>query len=299
MKSFLLMIGGFILVVGASIPAAAQQTASVPVDTQMTLDAAPTVQKTLVPEVRYLKCPKTSMKGTGFLLSTGVVITAAHVVCGCEAADVVGTIPTTDREESFSSIVRDNDLDIAALIPKEPEHGGLELAGKENVALGQQVNTWGYPLIYNGPAPILSVGYASGYHEVPEMNVCDSSENSAQLKIKHIIVNAAFNPGNSGGPLFVYGQNKVVGVVVWKSIAFSTDVQAAINGFHHPRASMGGTFTERQPDGTYKGITDEEVIARVLEEFYNKVQVNIGEAVSVSELREFLKDHSNQLPAAH
>jgi len=37
------------------------------------------------------------------------------------------------------------------------------------------------------------------------------------------------------------------------------------------------------------------MIARVLEEFYNKVQVNIGEAVSVSELRTFLKEHAREL----
>ena len=33
------------------------------------------------------------------------------------------------------------------------------------------------------------------------------------------------------------------------------------------------------------------MIGLVSEEFYTKVQVNIGEAVSVSELRKFLKEH--------
>jgi hypothetical protein len=39
------------------------------------------------------------------------------------------------------------------------------------------------------------------------------------------------------------------------------------------------------------------MIARVLEEFYTKVQVNIGEAISVSELNDFLKEHKKELPS--
>jgi hypothetical protein len=58
---------------------------------------------------------------------------------------------------------------------------------------------------------------------------------------------------------------------------------------------MGGTFSETLPDGTTRGVSDEEVLARVLEEFYNRVQVDIGEAVSVTELRDFLREHAREL----
>ena len=58
-------------------------------------------------------------------------------------------------------------------------------------------------------------------------------------------------------------------------------------------------FSEKLPDGTLKPLSDEEVIARVLEEFYNKVQVDIGEAVSVSELRRFLNAHASELTPPH
>jgi S1-C subfamily serine protease len=276
----------------------AEQGSQVPVDTQMTLDAAPTLQKPIVSAVLLLKCKKTSMKGTGFLISTGVVITAAHVLCGCEAADLEGTTPLNGTVEFSNPIVRDNNLDLAALVPKEPLHGGLQLAADANPGMGERVNTWGYPLIYNGPAPLLSVGYVSGYYEATEVNFCTSTENPSKSKSKHVVVNGAFNPGNSGGPLFVFGQSKVIGIVVWKSIAFSDQVKVAIEGFHSARgASLGGRFSEKQPDGTYTGISDEEVIARVLEEFYTKVQVNIGEAISVSELNDFLKEHKKELPS--
>ncbi len=68
-----------------------------------------------------------------------------------------------------------------------------------DVRIGHQVDTWGFPLIYNGPAPLLSVGYVSGLYEAAESNFCDKTKNSQGLKFKHIVVNGAFNPGNSGG----------------------------------------------------------------------------------------------------
>jgi S1-C subfamily serine protease len=276
---------------GRPIP---EKNAKVPVDTQLTLDAAAPVQKASIRSVLYLRCAKKGVKGTAFLLSSGVVVTAAHVVCGCTAADVDAT-STLSEPIHFSALVRDEDRDIAALLPQARLSGGLELAPDTNLVVGQQVNTWGFPLIYNGPAPLLSVGYVSGLYEAAEDNFCDPTQNSKNHKFKHIVVNGAFNPGNSGGPLFIFGQNKVVGIVIWKSIAFSNQVKVAIDGFHNTRAFTRGTFTETLPDGTARKVSDQEVLSRVLEEFYTKVQVDIGEAVSSSEIRAFLKSHANEL----
>jgi hypothetical protein len=173
--------------------------------------------------------------------------------------------------------------------------GGLELASDTSPRVGQQVNTWGFPLIYNGPAPLLSVGYVSELYEAAEKNFCNPNADRKNLRFKHIVVNGAFNPGNSGGPLFVLGKNQVVGLVIWKAIAFSDQVKVAIDGFKNTRAGFGGTFTETLPDGTTRPLLDQQVIARVLEEFYNKVQVDIGEAVSSSEIRAFLNSHAGEL----
>jgi S1-C subfamily serine protease len=283
------------LVVGVSALAQKQtkqpdpQNQAVPVDTQWTLDAAGTVQRNAIRSVLLLICTRTNMKGTGFLISGGKIVTAAHVVAGCEAADVKGTTPLGQSVQFSHPIVRDEHLDLAVLVPNAALEGGLELGPDANIPLGKQVTTWGFPLIYNGPAPLLSVGYVSGYY-------------GAKIEgrtFKHLVINGALNPGNSGGPVFLAGADKVVGVVIWKEIAFSGQVKEAIKGFHNPRISMGGTFSERQPDGTNKSITDQEVIARVLEEFYTRVQVDIGEAVSVSELRKFLTEHAGELSAAN
>jgi hypothetical protein len=52
------------------------------------------------------------------------------------------------------------------------------------------------------------------------------------------------------------------------------------------------------PDGTTRGVSNEEAVSLVLEEFYNTVQVMIGEAISVSELKDFLATVTPAAPAA-
>lgn len=180
----------------------------------------------------------------------------------------------------FSQAIADPAADLAVLTPTSDLPGRLDLGPDSDVQLGKTVTTWGFPLIYNGPAPHLSVGYVSGYYGA---KIGDQT-------YKHIVVNGAFNPGNSGGPVFQGQSDKVIGVVIWKRIAFSNQVQVAIDGFRsRSGVKLGGTFSKRLPNGEVVGVTDQEVIATVLEEFYNKVQVDIGEAVSVGELRKFLK----------
>ncbi len=150
----------------------------VPVDTQWTLDAAGSVQRNAIRSVLPLECMKTARKGTGFIISGGKVITAAHVVAGCEAEDLKGTTPLKKAVQFSRPLIRDEHRDLAVLFPAVALDGGLELAPDVNIPLGKAVTTWGFPLIYNGPAPLLSVGYVSGYY-------------GAQIEgrtVKHIVV---------------------------------------------------------------------------------------------------------------
>src|SRR6266851_5010019 len=178
---------------------------AIPISTQWTLDAAGPVQRNAITSVILLECPKSFSKGTSFVIKGGIVVTASHVVEGCEAGDLRGTT-SIGAAVRFSKLIADPVRDLALLLPIEEVGKGLELASNLTLPLGKGVTTWGFPLIYNGPAPILSVGYVSGYYaaSVPGGNV------------RHIIVNAAFNPGNSGGPVFAERDDKVVGIVVWK-----------------------------------------------------------------------------------
>jgi hypothetical protein len=83
------------------------------------------------------------------------------------------------------------------------------------------------------------------------------------------------------------------GLLIWKNIAFSDNVKNAVKGSIN--ASLSGNFSLTMPDGTTQSITDQQMIGIVLGEFYNRVQVDIGEAVAVSEVRAFLKKRVTEL----
>jgi S1-C subfamily serine protease len=274
---------GFVLV-AIAIAGHAQvppgSNSGVPVATQWTLDAATAIQRTRIKSVFMMVCPATQKKGTGFLIDSGLIVTNEHVVNGCTAAQMEAN-PPTGGVVHFTSVTVDSERDLAVLHPKERLSGGLSLGSDTALRLESKVTTWGFPLIYNGPAPILSVGYVAGFETV------SVKTKSGVRTVKHIVVNGAFNPGNSGGPVFS-DDNKVVGVVVWKMRILSQTVPKVIDGLKHPQASLGGTFTMTLPDGTTRGLSNEEAVSLVLEEFYTTVQVMIGEAISVSELKDLL-----------
>jgi len=149
------------------------------------------------------------------------------------------------------------------------------------------VSTWGYPLLYNGISPLLSVGYVSGFRQ----------DNAHGPSVKHIIVNGAFNHGNSGGPLLVARNNEVIGVVVLTYLFYPPIVKQIIDSLARQGAGfMVGTITN--PDGTTSKVSEAQVTSKVLDEFYQKTQVMIGEAIAGSELKAMLNDKEADLRQA-
>ncbi|MDP9268224.1 MAG: serine protease [Acidobacteriota bacterium] len=253
-----------------------------PLATTWTLDAAAPQQKTAIKSVLLIACSATGLKGTGFLVRSGVIVTNHHVVAGCAAGQVVG-ITSSGVRVTFSGMVTDADVDLAALKPSVPLKGGLTLGTDRHPKLGTTVSTWGYPLIFNGPAPLLSVGYVAGYSE----------DESNGKRVKHIVVNGAFNPGNSGGPLLTEHDGRVVGVVVAKFHLYPRIVKDAIEVL--AKNPSGVVYTATDANGQPKNLSEAQVVAIVLEQFYKTTQVMIGEAISVSELRRFLEANKAQL----
>jgi hypothetical protein len=271
------------LAFGQEIPGE-KEPKPVPISTQWLLDASDLSQRAAIKSVYLLVCPKTEKKGTAFLLKSGTMVTDNHVVEGCDGRDLWAESPMGIRI-TFSKLVTDPNRDLALLLPTSPLEGGLALGSPAAPSVGTTVKTWGFPLIYNGPAPLLSVGYVAGYHDVQ----------IGTAVVKHIVVNGAFNPGNSGGPLLVGPDNRVVGIVVWRMRILPEWVQTLITGFGKPGASICCVATETLPDGTKRGISSEEASGRVLQQFYDTVQVMIGEATSVSELKAFLAEKEASL----
>ena len=145
----------------------------------------------------------------------GLVISNNHVVEGCTAAQILG-VTSTGRRLGFRKLATDGDVDLVALRPQETLADGLELGDDTDPELGTVVPTWGYPLTLNGPAPLLSRGIVAGF----------TQDIVHGKSVKHIVVNGAFNPGNSGRPLIKSNDERVIGIVVAKYHLYPPSVKA-------------------------------------------------------------------------
>jgi len=252
-----------------------REATKLPAATQWTLEAAGPVQQAEINAVMLLVCTSTKMKGTGFLIDNGLVVTNNHVVSGCNADQMMG-VTSAGVQIRFLKVTADPDVDLALLKPSQKMIGGLHLASGEKPPVGTSVSTWGYPLQFNGPTPLLSTGYIAGFIE----------DGIGAKKVKHLVINGAINPGNSGGPLFITGSDKVIGIVVAKFLPYSPYVQKAINVMSNNQ--NGFQYTGTDASGQSITMSEAQVVATVLQEFYNGTQVMIGEAISVSELKALL-----------
>jgi S1-C subfamily serine protease len=263
-----------------------------PIATQTLLDGVKSPEsKGVIKSVLMIQCPKANGKGTGFVFSGGSVIaTNSHVVGNCSAEELVGKSSVSAEDVKFVSMERDPDRDLALLCTTKPLPFSLELKGDENPPVETEVETWGYPLRYQDSAPVLSRGYVAGYTMGREPN--------GQLKnppVRHLIVNGALNPGNSGGPLIDRATGKVIGVVVEKWRLFSPDIEAVITGLQHSKTATLGGIQVTDVNGVTRGVPNEIAMAIALEEIYDKSQVMIGEAISVSELNAFITEKRQAL----
>jgi hypothetical protein len=171
------------------------------------------------------------------------------------------------------------------LTPTTSLKGGL-LLGEDNApSVGTVVSTWGFPLGYNGPAPLLSVGYLSGFSANPRPP--RKTETGNQV-VKHLVVNGAFNPGNSGGPLFKANDDRVIGLVVSKHVPMTAFQLSALKALASNQS--GVVFNATDKNGKNISFVESQLVADLLDGYKKLAQVMIGEAVSVSELRAFLNE---------
>ena len=250
---------------------------SIPISTQWLLDAAGKIGRSAINSVCLIVCPKTNSKGTGFLIKSGHVVTNWHVIRDCDATEVFGLL-NDGKEVLFQKMFLDENRDLAILEPTKQFGKGLEVINQK-VEVGTKVSTWGYPLGYSGPAPILSVGYLAGFRD----------HQKDKTVVKRYIINAAFNPGNSGGPLFISKDDKVIGVVVAKHAPITPFLASAIEALS--KNPSGVVFTAKDGKGSDKQFVESQVVAMVLNYFKDMTQVVIGEAIAGSELIAFLKEN--------
>lgn len=250
--------------------------AQIPVATQLTLDAAGPTGRVAIESVLMVLCPKTASKGTGFLLPNGWVLTNEHVIRGCAAPDIVAQT-SYGQQVRFTELRVDAAVDLAAIRPTQQLSGGLKLDPGKPPDVGTAVTTWGFPLGYNGPAPLLSVGYLAGFTD-------RLGKPGAR---PHLVVNGAFNPGNSGGPLFRANSDTVIGVVVSKHAPISEFHLTAIKALAENKS--GVVFTATDGTGKTTQFVESQIVADLLAYFRSLTQVMIGEAIAAPTAADFLR----------
>ena len=253
---------------------------NIPIATKWLLDAVGPSGRNAVQYVFLIYGRKTQVKGTGFQIETGHIVTNEHVVRGNEPSQINVT-SSYGKRIRIKRCITDGPRDLAILEPEKVVSGGFHLGESKALKVGISVSTWGHPYGYNGPAPLLTVGYLSGF-----VSYIDEKE---KRPIKHLVVNSAFNPGNSGGPLFAYQDDKVIGIVVSKYTLVDPFIQSVIKALSTPPGGVGG-YVVIDGEGNKETLLEPELVARVLERFRQLAQVVIGEAIDVSELKALLKE---------
>jgi S1-C subfamily serine protease len=255
---------------------------SIPISTRWLLDSVGETGRSVIKAIYMLVSTKTKQKGTAFLLRTGFMLSNWHVVEGSLVGELLA-ISSEGEQIEFKNMVNDQNRDLVVLEPRRTLTGGLLIKKEGNIKVGTQVATWGYPLGYNGPAPLLTIGYLSGFNDSPPY------EETASI-VKHLVVNSAFNPGNSGGPLFIAQSQEVIGVVVSKHAPITTTVRSAIEALANSKS--GFMYNATDEHGNPLQFSEAQVVAEVLKYFRQMTQVMIGEAIASSEVIAFL-EHNN------
>ncbi|MHA1609450.1 MAG: S1 family peptidase [Candidatus Njordarchaeales archaeon] len=226
----------------------------------------------LVARASSLHAMNAISKGTGFLISSGYVVTAYHVVKNAYKIESL-----TPRGNWINlKLTRYSELhDIALLEPEVKWSKGINVEMEEfhYPEKGELVFTLGYPLMYYNPEPLLSVGFLSNIQKADN--------------IKKLIVNAAFNVGNSGGPLLNL-QGTLLGVVVAKSIFPDPLMRTIIQALERPNIEIVYS-TIKLPGGVTEEITLGKIIWILVRWVLNNIQTNIGEAISIDHLIPLLR----------
>ncbi len=254
---------------------------NLPISTLWTLNATAALPGQVIMSVVLVITISTGQKGTGWLASNLHIVTNEHVVRGGEANTIV-------VQFSDGNIVKvqclevDPLTDIAVLtLQNAVSYAPLRI----DVAvpdIGSRVCAWGHPLGYNGPQPILSVGYFAGFNAHQPTGMAAPQ--------RRLVLNAALNPGNSGGPIFNWGENSVRGVAVTKHAPITPYLQSAINALKNNRSGI--TFTATDDHGNIHRFAESQIVAEVLQYFRGMTQVVLGEAIAATDVAAFLTHHS-------
>jgi S1-C subfamily serine protease len=208
--------------VSVGLESAAEEDARAPADASVAYAA---IQPSLV--LITTRGGGSEGSGAGVIVNaTGTILTALHVVEGSDSI----TVSYGDGTSSPASIGRsDAENDIATLVPEQLPETVVPAVLGGAVEVGMPVFAVGHPL---GLANSLSAGVVSALDRDVRVD--------RDRRLQHLIqIDAAVNPGNSGGPL-LNAAGQVVGIVTGLINPNDEGLFAGI-GFAVPIATAGGT----------------------------------------------------------
>jgi len=167
----------------------------------------------------------------------------------------------------------DSALDVAAIELQQPLTATALTLNTNALNIAEPVGTWGFPSGYSSLAPLLTLGAIGGMDR-------------AQSGALRLVINAAFNSGNSGGPLFRQSDGEVIGVVVSKLAPIPQDVLQILATLEQQKS--GFQYTRTKPDGSTESVSEGALIAAVLKFLREQTQLVVGHATSASDLQSFL-----------
>ena len=160
---------------------------------------------------------KTVSTGTGFIYKINgnktYIITNNHVIADGDAIQI--EFNDSDKKIDATIVGGDKYADIAVLtIPTKEDYAPVEIGNNEVLKLGDTIFTVGTPMGENYKGTVTK-GILSGKDRMVDVSVSTSA--AADYYMKVIQIDAAVNPGNSGGPLCDVS-GKVIGVISLKIV---------------------------------------------------------------------------------
>lgn len=176
--------------------------------------------------------------GSGFIIDGHRILTNAHVV----ADQVFVEIQRDGNPKRYQAEVQtvSHEMDIAILTVKDPHFfdKGQPLQLGDLPDIHQEITVYGYPI--GGDTISTTRGIVSRIEYLPYFH--------SGLSFEMIQIDAAVNPGNSGGPALV--DNRVAGIVTQKSESDGENI-----GYIIP-STMVRRFLKDMEDNRYDGFPD-------------------------------------------